>query len=105
MGFVAEDFCGPYPIRLVVTWAFVFAVCTIWWLIVAGVGRIFDMNFFLSVFSGLVVTVMMGTWGIALSQPQNLIDEDRLETACKKKLEQLEREVENASTKTGSVND
>lgn len=101
-GFTREMFNGPYPVRLIVTWAMIFVFCAIAWWMIHAFTSLMGYTGFIRELSGLMVTLLAAVWGISISHPKALIDEKLLEEAGKEKLKEMRRMNETQETRQGN---
>jgi hypothetical protein len=82
-------FLGPWPIRYLSTFAWIFTCCTAAWLVLWALGTALGFTEGVWLASGLMTTAMAALFGLALSQPIVFVDERALEEAGKAELARL----------------
>ncbi|MFZ2955793.1 MAG: hypothetical protein WA705_02710 [Candidatus Ozemobacteraceae bacterium] len=95
-----KEYLAPYPVRLLVSMALIFAVCTTVWMCIWAIGSLFELKDFLLELSSLMIFLLITLFGIAVTNPVNLYDEPSIEMAGKRLLEELQQEVEGTRNQT-----
>lgn len=97
------------PIRYLLTFAWVFVMCTLTWIVIWAIGKIFELNEFLWLASGLMTTIFAALIGLSFSHPIVFIDEKALLELGTQEIQKLKstlglleiaKRVENDSTKS-----
>lgn len=89
-----EAFQGPLPVRVLCTLAIVFIVCIVVWVAGWGVFSLLGLDGWVLWFSGLMVTVLAASLGVAAFQPIRIYDEIGAVARGQEKFDELRRQVE-----------
>lgn len=93
MNLAGKNFVGPYPIRLLCTFAFVLIFCSFSWILIWSLFSIAGCHSFLRELSALMVTLLIALFGIAFSHPMKMYDERGIEKAGTDFIRMLRRET------------
>lgn len=91
--FPPDRFAGPYVIRVLVSLSMTFCICAVFWLIVWNLAGLMGWSEFARVASTWSATVMVFLFGVVLSQPGKLIDEQALEAAGREAIAKLRADL------------
>lgn len=89
-----EEFQGPLPVRVLCTLAIDFIVCAVVWVIGWSVFSLLGWDGWVIGFSGLMVTVLVASMGVAAFQPMRIYDEIGAIARGQVKFDELRRQVE-----------
>jgi len=99
-----QDHLAPYLVRMLVSMALVFTVCTAAWVFLWAIGSLLQLNSFLIELSYGMVFLLIALFGIAMTNPVNLYDEPSIEKAGKTVFDELQREIEEETSGPHSTN-
>lgn len=93
----AEDFQGPYAVRLICTVMMIFLICIIFWGVIWLFSTAFQLNYFVRLMSAGIATLLAAAAGIAIFHPASIPDEKQVKEAISRRLAELKNEGNDAA--------
>lgn len=100
MNFANNEVQGPFAVRLVCTFMFIFIFGAMTWGIIWTIATIFEFNYFLRLMSTGIMTLMAAVAGIAIFHPLSLPDDKKLKIAIENRMEELKAQIAQNSAPT-----